>query len=135
MTLTRSGVGADSDHRESLRYEPFATSREIDSLIRETEAWGSGTNELAAYLEALELQYYLKGVLEVYQESDALYHSHAGAADVSGPVARLVLTLEDRFGPRFHEGVSDSSVQVAFHQGVGDGLSAVVHWSRKVVTI
>ncbi|MGF7122437.1 hypothetical protein [Rhodococcus sp. BE178] len=135
MTLTRSGVGAELDHRESLRYEPFTKTREVASLMRDAEMWGSTTSDLDSYLESMELQYYLKGVLGVFQESDALYRPHVASPDVSGPVTRLIIALQDKFGPRFHDGVSDSSVEVAFHQGVGDGLSAVLHWSRKVVTI
>ncbi|RVW10801.1 hypothetical protein EGT67_06580 [Prescottella agglutinans] len=135
MTLTRPGVGPEIDHRESLRYEPFAATRGIFSMIRDAELRGSAMSDLDSYLQSLEIQYYLKGVLEVFQESDALYRPHASSIDVSGPVARMVAILREKFGPGFHDRVSESSVQIAFHQGVSEALSAVIDWSRKVVTV
>ncbi|GAB2655442.1 hypothetical protein ABI214_08395 [Prescottella soli] len=135
MTLTRPGVGAEIDHRESLRYEPFAATREIFSPLRDAELQGSATTDLDAYLQSLEIQYYLKGILDVFQEADDLYRPHASSVGVSGAVERMVAILENKFGPRFHEDITDSSVEIAFHQGVGEALSAVIDWSRKVVTI
>jgi hypothetical protein len=134
MTLTRPRVGGQIDHRESLRYEPFTTTREIVSLHGNAEWQGTAISDLDAYLQTLEIQYYLKGVLDVFQESDALYHPHHSSADISGPVARMIAVLQDKFGPRFHDDVSNASVEVAFHQGVSEALVAVVDWSRKVVT-
>ncbi|WP_430331204.1 hypothetical protein [Rhodococcus sp. ACT016] len=135
MTLTRPGVGPEFDHRESLRYEPFTATRGALALLEDAEFRGSSMSDLDSYLESLEIQYYLKGVLVVFGESDALYHPHASSGAVSAPVARMVIALQDKFGPQFHDDVSDSSVQIAFHQGVSDALSAVFDWSRKVVTI
>ncbi|MDH6280922.1 hypothetical protein [Prescottella agglutinans] len=135
MTLTRPGVGTEIDHRESPRYEPFTATREIVAMLRNAELQGSATSDLDSYLQSLEIQYYLKGMLDVFHESDALFHPHASAVHVSGPVARMIAILQDKFGPGFHDDVSDSSVEIAFHQGVDEAMSAVIDWSRKVVTI
>lgn len=135
MTLTRPWVGAETDRRESLRYEPFAATREIASPLRDAELQGSATTDLDSYLQSLEIQYYLKGILDVFQEADALYRPHASSVGVSGPVARMVAILQEKYGPPFHDDITDSSVEIAFHQGVGEALSAVIDWSRKVVTI
>ncbi|MDH6676413.1 hypothetical protein M2284_000601 [Rhodococcus sp. LBL1] len=135
MTLTRPGVRAEIDHRESPRYEPFTATREIVSLLGNAELQGAVISDLDSYLQSLEVQYYLKGVLDVFDESDALYRPHASAVEFSGPVARMIAILQDKFGPRFHDDVSESSVEIAFHQGVDEALSAVIDWSRKVVTI
>ncbi|MCL2533658.1 MAG: hypothetical protein FWE39_05785 [Nocardiaceae bacterium] len=134
MTLIRPGTGAEFDD-ESFRYQPFAATREMVGLLADAEWQGSSMSDLDSYLQSLEVQYYLRGVLAVFQDADALYHPHASAGDVSAPVARMMIALQDKFGPGFHDSVSDSSVQIAFHQGVSEALSAVVDWSRKVVTI